>query len=229
MEEFRFELTDEEKTYLKTLVVQSIRSGLGLAGAPSTPPEPPTDKLREQLGAFVTLKIGGRLRGCIGTIQGGGEAVPHGLAAGAQRGLRGPPVPVPHGGGVRQPGVRDIHPQPHRTLPGPGQGGDRPPRADHVQGRPVGPAPAAGAGGVELGPGDLPGPDLRQGRSAQGRLARSGHHHPLVRGGGFLTGRSFFPVKIRVDRFSLRKINPQALSTETVVSGIILILTGFLW
>ena len=73
MEEFRFELTDEEKTYLKALVVQSIRSGLGLAGAPSTPPEPPTDKLREQLGAFVTLKIGGRLRGCIGTIQGGGE------------------------------------------------------------------------------------------------------------------------------------------------------------
>lgn len=73
MAEFRFELTDEEKSYLKELVIQSIRNGLGLPDAPSSPPDPPTDKLRESLGAFVTLKIGGRLRGCIGTIQGGGE------------------------------------------------------------------------------------------------------------------------------------------------------------
>ena len=73
MAAFRFELTDEEKRYLKDMVIQSIRSGLGLEGAPSEPPEPPTEKLKESFGAFVTLKIGGRLHGCIGTIQGGGE------------------------------------------------------------------------------------------------------------------------------------------------------------
>ncbi len=73
MEEFRFELTDEEKKYLKDLVVQSISFGLNPSDGPFGPPEPPTDKLRQVLGAFVTLKIGGRLRGCIGNIQGSGE------------------------------------------------------------------------------------------------------------------------------------------------------------
>lgn len=73
MEEFRFELTDEEKKYLKELVVQSISFGLNPSDGPFGPPEPPTDKLRQVLGAFVTLKLGGRLRGCIGNIQGSGE------------------------------------------------------------------------------------------------------------------------------------------------------------
>jgi len=73
METFRFDLTDEEKTFLKDLVVQSIASGLHLPGAPGRPADPPTAKLREPLGAFVTLKLGGRLRGCIGMIQGAGE------------------------------------------------------------------------------------------------------------------------------------------------------------
>jgi len=73
METFRFDLTDEEKTFLKDLVVQSIAAGLHLPDAPARPADPPTAKLRESLGAFVTLKIGGRLRGCIGMVQGQGE------------------------------------------------------------------------------------------------------------------------------------------------------------
>lgn len=69
MSDFRFELTDGEKRYLKDLVVQSISSGLGKGDADG-PPEPPTETLRERLGAFVTLKLGNNLRGCIGNIQG---------------------------------------------------------------------------------------------------------------------------------------------------------------
>ncbi|MEF2232358.1 MAG: AmmeMemoRadiSam system protein A [Pseudodesulfovibrio sp.] len=72
MEEFRFELTDEEKGYLRETVVRSIASGLRLPDAPVRPDEPPTDRLKSELGAFVTLKLGGRLRGCIGLIQGSG-------------------------------------------------------------------------------------------------------------------------------------------------------------
>ncbi len=73
MSEFRFDLTEEEKTYLKKLVVQSISFGLHPSDGPYGPPEPPTEKLREELGAFVTLKLGGHLRGCIGNVQGSGE------------------------------------------------------------------------------------------------------------------------------------------------------------
>jgi hypothetical protein len=71
--EFRFALTDEEKTYLRELVRLSIASRLSPEGAPSGPPEPPTRTLREHLGAFVTLKLGGSLRGCIGNVRGTGE------------------------------------------------------------------------------------------------------------------------------------------------------------
>jgi len=73
MSDFHFALTDEEKAYLKELVVQSITYGLNPGDGTNTPPEPPTDTLREELGAFVTLKLGGHLRGCIGNVQGSGE------------------------------------------------------------------------------------------------------------------------------------------------------------
>lgn len=69
-EAFRFTLTDEEKTFLKTLVRDTIQDRLDDRPRPSGL-APPTDRLREPLGAFVTLKIRGRLRGCIGNIQGG--------------------------------------------------------------------------------------------------------------------------------------------------------------
>jgi uncharacterized protein len=69
MDEFRFALTDEEKKYLKGLVRLSIVSYLkGERGW--TAPEPPTETLQEEFGAFVTLKIRERLRGCIGHLVG---------------------------------------------------------------------------------------------------------------------------------------------------------------
>ncbi|MCM0754763.1 AmmeMemoRadiSam system protein A [Desulfovibrio aminophilus] len=71
-EAFHFSLSDQEKAYLKDLVRLSIASRLTPGHGPAEPPEPPTDKLRERLGAFVTLELGGRLRGCIGHIQGSG-------------------------------------------------------------------------------------------------------------------------------------------------------------
>lgn len=73
MSDFRFELSDEEKNYLRSLVAASIDSALRPGESPAGPDEPPTDKLREHLGAFVTLKLGGSLRGCIGNIVGTGE------------------------------------------------------------------------------------------------------------------------------------------------------------
>lgn len=69
MSDFSFSLTDEEKSYLKDLVRWSIQQGLDDKG-PENPPAPPTDKLSLELGAFVTLKLHGQLRGCIGHIVG---------------------------------------------------------------------------------------------------------------------------------------------------------------
>lgn len=69
--QFVFLLSDAEKNYLKEIVRLSISSRL--SGEAVEPPVPPTDKLRESLGAFVTLTIDGRLRGCIGNLQGSGE------------------------------------------------------------------------------------------------------------------------------------------------------------
>jgi AmmeMemoRadiSam system protein A len=68
MPEFRFQLNDEEKQYLKDLVRWSIRSYFFAAEAER--PFCPSEKLRSRFGAFVTLKKGGRLRGCIGHIMG---------------------------------------------------------------------------------------------------------------------------------------------------------------
>lgn len=71
-EPFRFSLTDQEKSYLKDLVRLSIASRLKPGGGPATPPEPPTEALRAKLGAFVTLELNRRLRGCIGHLMGSG-------------------------------------------------------------------------------------------------------------------------------------------------------------
>jgi hypothetical protein len=70
---FKFDLTDEEKTYLKDLVRLSIASGLKGERAETEIPEPPTAHLRETLGAFVTLTKSRELRGCIGNVQGRGQ------------------------------------------------------------------------------------------------------------------------------------------------------------
>ncbi|SDK38476.1 hypothetical protein SAMN05660337_0282 [Maridesulfovibrio ferrireducens] len=70
-DEFSFSISDEEKDYLKELVKLSIVSKLR-DGQEQEIPEPPTAHLKESLGAFVTLKLVGHLRGCIGNVQGSG-------------------------------------------------------------------------------------------------------------------------------------------------------------
>lgn len=71
MDSFRLSPSDEDKRFLKALVSQSIATRL--AGEDGqTPPEPSSDLLRRELGAFVTLKRHGQLRGCIGNIIGQG-------------------------------------------------------------------------------------------------------------------------------------------------------------
>lgn len=71
MDSFRLSPTDDDKRYLKDLVRLSITARLSGQG-PETPPEPPSELLRQELGAFVTLKRHGQLRGCIGNIIGQG-------------------------------------------------------------------------------------------------------------------------------------------------------------
>jgi len=68
MDDFVFELSDEEKRYLKDLAYLSIKARL--EGQEINLPAPPSEKLSEHFGAFVTLKMNGQLRGCIGHIVG---------------------------------------------------------------------------------------------------------------------------------------------------------------
>jgi hypothetical protein len=68
MEAFHFSLTQPEKDYLKDLA--RLRIAGRLTGREARIPEPPTDVLRQSFGAFVTLTLAGRLRGCIGHIIG---------------------------------------------------------------------------------------------------------------------------------------------------------------
>ena len=74
-EAFQLVITPEEAEYLKDLARWSILQGLKRKALPDEsevdgPPE--GSVLRSELGAFVTLKLGGRLRGCIGYIVGQG-------------------------------------------------------------------------------------------------------------------------------------------------------------
>jgi AmmeMemoRadiSam system protein A len=64
-----FSLTEEEMRALCEMARWGILCGFA-GKRPDGPdiPTPPEGALREQLGSFVTLKRGGRLRGCIGTI-----------------------------------------------------------------------------------------------------------------------------------------------------------------
>ena len=71
MEHFQLSLAETDKAYLKDLVLLSITSRLTGRGT-ATPPPPPSELLERELGAFVTLKRDGQLRGCIGNIIGQG-------------------------------------------------------------------------------------------------------------------------------------------------------------
>lgn len=64
-----FSLTSKEQQYLGEVARFGIMSGF--AGSdPQDMPAPPTGVLHEPLGSFVTLTLGGDLRGCIGSIIG---------------------------------------------------------------------------------------------------------------------------------------------------------------
>ncbi len=63
-------LTNEERKYLLTLARKALE--YYFKGEPFTPPAPPLEykNLYEKRGAFVTLTKKGRLRGCIGSLEG---------------------------------------------------------------------------------------------------------------------------------------------------------------
>ncbi|MFO7816580.1 MAG: AmmeMemoRadiSam system protein A [Thermodesulfobacteriota bacterium] len=69
MRDFVFSLTDEEKDYLRKLALDSIGRELDLESGENLSP-PVSSRMEEKLGAFVTLKKDGRLRGCIGNVVG---------------------------------------------------------------------------------------------------------------------------------------------------------------
>jgi MEMO1 family protein len=61
------DLTEDEESFLLGLARRSVEASVGVRG--EAPPDMETDTLIEKRGAFVTLKIGGRLRGCIGMVE----------------------------------------------------------------------------------------------------------------------------------------------------------------
>jgi AmmeMemoRadiSam system protein A len=70
---FHLAVTEEEQHYLRTLA--RLRINQALKGEAAVLPPPPGDNdsvLRASLGAFVTITLNTRLRGCIGTLTGNG-------------------------------------------------------------------------------------------------------------------------------------------------------------
>ncbi|MCL1916149.1 MAG: AmmeMemoRadiSam system protein A [Desulfovibrionaceae bacterium] len=70
--EFTLELTGKEREYLLGLARLSIARALNGKPAEEDLPEPPEGAPQQELGAFVSLRRGGRLRGCIGRLEGDG-------------------------------------------------------------------------------------------------------------------------------------------------------------
>ncbi|MBQ4132952.1 MAG: AmmeMemoRadiSam system protein A [Desulfovibrionaceae bacterium] len=72
---FMFNLSSDEKTYLKDLVKWTLLYYFERGGNPPVreiPVPPEGSKLNDELGAFVTLNKDGQLRGCIGQVVGRG-------------------------------------------------------------------------------------------------------------------------------------------------------------
>jgi len=69
MRDFVFSLTDDEKDYLRKLAMDSIGKEFDL-GSGEDLSSPVSYRMKDKLGAFVTLKKDGRLRGCIGNVVG---------------------------------------------------------------------------------------------------------------------------------------------------------------
>lgn len=62
-------LTDQEKKSLLRLARETIRAAVARQKRPILPPEELTPQLRAPGAVFVTLTIGGELRGCIGSLK----------------------------------------------------------------------------------------------------------------------------------------------------------------
>jgi len=60
--------SEEEKQTLKDIALASIESGLENLSALQVNPEDYSKSLQKQLSCFVTLKLSGDLRGCIGSL-----------------------------------------------------------------------------------------------------------------------------------------------------------------
>jgi AmmeMemoRadiSam system protein A len=73
MNAFQLVLTDEEKRFCKDLIRHVISDHLGQAAGPK--PALASETLTMALGACVTLKRPGRLRGCSGNVVGNGPLV----------------------------------------------------------------------------------------------------------------------------------------------------------
>lgn len=70
---FSLDLTEADKAYMASVARAAIEQGLAGGKLEDTPvPTPESDVQRAPLGAFVTLKKRGQLRGCIGMVQGHG-------------------------------------------------------------------------------------------------------------------------------------------------------------
>lgn len=69
-QEFKLQLTDEEGRYLLQVARLAVVKGLSGHFREEDLPPPPGEALKKELGAFVTLKRHGSLRGCIGRIVG---------------------------------------------------------------------------------------------------------------------------------------------------------------
>lgn len=90
-------LTIEERASLLKLARQSIRAAMTHQLLPLLPEEELTDSLRAEGASFVTLTIGGNLRGCIGALEAyqplANDVQEHAIAA-ALEDYRFPPVTV---------------------------------------------------------------------------------------------------------------------------------------
>lgn len=64
-----FELTDSDKQALLEIAKRSVESWVRTSRMPSGPDPVVSAKVKEKRACFVTLKINGSLRGCIGSLQ----------------------------------------------------------------------------------------------------------------------------------------------------------------
>ncbi|NLY41396.1 MAG: AmmeMemoRadiSam system protein A [Desulfovibrionales bacterium] len=93
METFELTITEEEKTWCKKLIFWTIAQHLGQNPGPK--PALDSATLQLELGAFVTLKKNGQLRGCIGNVTGQGplaETIERMACAAAFEDPRFPPL-----------------------------------------------------------------------------------------------------------------------------------------